>query len=159
MIFPISLQKMTKIIIKSIILSLITYIIRRMKKYREIYQQAKNLSDMESSAIDLLLWNLLCYPPKMPLRIVHQQLLQKAEPFTLTVSDDYFSKKEILFNGFKWGTGEIKILITHGWSSKAADLSILIEMIIALPNVQVIAFDSPGNGSSEAELSNLFRGQ
>lgn len=127
-----------------------------MKTYRQIYQQAKDLSGMDKEAINLLLWRLLCYPPKMPLRVVHQELLNKAEPFSLTVSDDYFSKEKLLFNGFKWGNGETKILVTHGWSSKAADLSILIEMVAALPNVQVIAFDAPGNGSSAAELSNLF---
>lgn len=127
-----------------------------MKHYRQIYQQAKDLSQMESSAINDLLWKLICYAPKIPLRLAQQQLLDKAEHFQLSVTDTYFTKQELVFNGFKWGTGSRKILLTHGWSSKAADFSALLEELLKLEDIEIIAFDAPGNGSSPAELSNLI---
>jgi pimeloyl-ACP methyl ester carboxylesterase len=92
----------------------------------------------------------------MPLRLQQEQLLNEAEKFSLTVSDDYFAKRSLTFNGFKWGTGKYKILITHGWGSKAADLIDIITPLKELSNIQVIAFDAPGNGSSEGDLSNLL---
>jgi pimeloyl-ACP methyl ester carboxylesterase len=127
-----------------------------MKNYRQIYQQAKDLSQMESPAIDDLLWKLICYAPKIPLRLAQQQLLDTAEHFQLSITDTYFTKQELVFNGFKWGTGSRKILLTHGWSSKAADFSALLEELLKLEDVEIIAFDAPGNGSSPAELSNLI---
>jgi pimeloyl-ACP methyl ester carboxylesterase len=127
-----------------------------MKYYRKIYQQAKDLGQSDNSATDNLLWKLICYAPKMPLRLAQQELLNKAIPFQLTVTDTYFSKKQLVFNGFKWGTGSRKILLTHGWSSKAADFSTLIEELLKLEDVEITAFDAPGNGSSPAELSNLI---
>lgn len=111
---------------------------------------------MESSAIDDLLWKLICYAPKIPLRLAQQQLLDTAEHFQLSVTDTYFTKQELVFNGFKWGTGSRKILLTHGWSSKAADFSALLEELLKLEDLEIIAFDAPGNGSSPAELSNLI---
>jgi pimeloyl-ACP methyl ester carboxylesterase len=127
-----------------------------MKLYKQIHQQARNISDLNKQAAEALLWKLLCYAPKVPLRMVHEQLLKKAENFQLPVPDTYFSGKQLIFNGFKWGNGQKKIFITHGWSSKAADFSVLIESLLTDDNVQVIAFDAPGNGSSAGELSNLI---
>ncbi|MBB5634818.1 pimeloyl-ACP methyl ester carboxylesterase [Pedobacter cryoconitis] len=127
-----------------------------MKQYRQIYQQAKDLSQLDKQAIDDLLWKLICYAPKMPLRLTQEELLNKAVSFQLSVTDTYFTGKELIFNGFKWGTGNRKILLTHGWSSKAADFSAIIEELLKFEDVEIIAFDAPGNGSSPAELSNLI---
>lgn len=106
--------------------------------------------------MNALLWQLICYSPKMPPRLQQQQLLDEAERFNLSVTDDYFAKKDLIFNGFKWGKGKHKILITHGWGSKAADFSEIITALKDFPEVEVIAFDAPGNGSSEGDLSNLL---
>ena len=92
----------------------------------------------------------------MPVRLQQEQLLNEAEKFSLRVSDDYFAKKDLLFNGFKWGNGSRKVLITHGWGSKAADFSEIITGLKRVNDLEIIAFDAPGNGSSEGELSNLL---
>ena len=63
---------------------------------------------------------------------------------------------ELNFNTFKWGSGNKKILITHGWGSKAADFVELITALLLVDDVQVLSFDAPGNGSSEGELSDLI---
>jgi hypothetical protein len=127
-----------------------------MKKLKQIIIQTKALAAESSTGFNDLLWQLICYSPKMPLRLQQEQLLHDAEKFSLTVMDDHFAKKELTFNGFKWGNGRHTILITHGWGSKAADFIDIINPLKELHDVQVIAFDAPGNGSSEGDLSNLL---
>lgn len=80
----------------------------------------------------------------------------QAIPISMQAPDPYFAKKELTFNGYIWGTGSKKIYLTHGWSSKAADFTELITALMLLDDVQIIAFDALGNGSSEGELSNLM---
>jgi pimeloyl-ACP methyl ester carboxylesterase len=127
-----------------------------MKKLKTVFNQVKSLNGAETPDMMNLLWQLICYSPKMPVRLQQQQLLDEAKPFTLEVDDPHFSKSTLKFNGFIWGDGKRKILITHGWGSKAADFAELITALKNIPNTQVIAFDAPGNGSSEGELSNLL---
>lgn len=47
-------------------------------------------------------------------------------------------------------------MITHGWGLKAADFTELITGLNENKDLQTIAFDAPGNGSSEGKLSNLL---
>ncbi|MFI5160711.1 MAG: alpha/beta fold hydrolase [Sphingobacteriales bacterium] len=127
-----------------------------MKKLRQIIADVKTAIADTPDDLNDLLWQLICYSPKMPLRLQQEQLLNEAEKFSLPVKDEYFAQKELHFNGFIWGSGQRKILITHGWGSKAADFSELITALREVDDVQIIAFDAPGNGSSEGELSNLL---
>jgi len=127
-----------------------------MKKLKQIIQQVKAFPADDPDGLTALLWQLICYSPKMPVRLQQEQLLNEAEKFSLQVNDDYFAKWKLTFNGFKWGNGKYRILLTHGWGSKAADLADIIAALRMVPDVQVIAFDAPGNGSSEGELSNLL---
>jgi len=126
-----------------------------MKKLKDIIEQVKNTPETAENFIHLL-WQLICYPPKMPVRFQNQQLLDEAEKFSLAVPDDYFTQEELKFNGFKWGNGPRRLLITTGWGSKAADFSELIQALRTIDQLEIIAFDAPGNGSSEGELSNLL---
>lgn len=127
-----------------------------MKKLKTVFNQVKSLNGAEGADMIDLLWQLICYSPKMPLRLQQQQLLDEAKPFTLEVDDPHFAKSALKFNGFIWGDGSRRIMITHGWGSKAADFAELITALKNINDVQVIAFDAPGNGSSEGELSNLL---
>ena len=124
-----------------------------MKKLRQIFNQVKTGS---SNNPDGLLWQLICYSPKMAVRLQQQQLLDEATKFSLKAKDEYFAHKDLSFNGFKWGNGRHKVLITHGWGSKAADFTELITSLREIDDLEIIAFDAPGNGSSEGELSNLL---
>ncbi|TFF36688.1 alpha/beta fold hydrolase [Mucilaginibacter psychrotolerans] len=130
-----------------------------MKKLKQILAQVKAANDTDPAYIDLL-WQLICYSPKMPLRLLQQQMLDEAERFTLSTYDEHFTHTDLTFNGFIWGSGGRTIMITHGWGSKAADFMELIAALREIPDTNIIAFDVPGNGSSEAELSNgaLFSG-
>ena len=127
-----------------------------MKKLKELFNKIKELPDKDRQDITSLLWQLICYSPKFPLRLQQQQLLDEATPFSLEADDPHFSRSALKFNGFIWGNGSRKVLITHGWGSKAADFIDLIAALRSIEDLQVIAFDAPGNGSSEGELSNLM---
>lgn len=127
-----------------------------MKKFKTVFNQVKSLNGTEVPDMVSLLWQLICYSPKMPVRLQQQHLLDEAKPFTLEVDDPHFAKSALTFNGFIWGEGSRKIMITHGWGSKAADFAELITALKNIDDTQVIAFDAPGNGSSEGELSNLL---
>lgn len=127
-----------------------------MKKLKQIFNQIKALKDSDQEDITDLLWQLICYSPKMPVRLQQQQLLNEAETFSLQVDDPHFSRSALNFSGFIWGDGSRKVLITHGWGSKVADFTELITALRTIDNLQIIAFDAPGNGSSEGELSNLI---
>ncbi len=127
-----------------------------MKKLKQIITTVKTSAGVPRDEYDELLWQLICYSPKMPVRLQQEQLQNEADRFSLQVDDEYFAQKQLTFNGFSWGNGSRKILITHGWGSKAADFTELISALRRLDDLQVIAFDAPGNGSSEGELSNLL---
>jgi hypothetical protein len=126
-----------------------------MKKIKQIVEQIQSASTVKSD-LHLLLWQLICYSPQWPLRLQQQQLLDSSEKFSFKIFDQHFSNSELKVNGFKWGTGKRRILLTHGWGSKAGDFMEMITAINQIDDVTVITFDAPGNGSSEGSLSNLI---
>ena len=127
-----------------------------MKKIKQVIDQIKNTPAAQADELGPLLWPYLCYSPKMPLRLAQEQLLQDAEKVSLKVFDEFFSGRELSFNAFKWGNGKVKVILTHGWGSKGADFNEMITALAAFEDLEIIAFDAPGNGSSEGELSNLL---
>lgn len=127
-----------------------------MKKLKQIVEDIKLLDDNDPERLQALLWKLICYSPKMPGRMHQQELMDNAVKGQLKVYDEYFSQSELSFNTFSWGKGPVKVLLTHGWGSKAIDFSELIHALLQNPNIEIWAFDAPGNGSSEGELSNLI---
>lgn len=127
-----------------------------MKRLKQITEKLKEAHLENSEETTTLLWQYICYSPKIPLRLHQEQLLEESERFSLKVKDEFFSGEELSFNGFKWGNGPDKVILTHGWGSKAADFSEIIHTLKELKNLEIIAFDAPGNGSSEGELSNLL---
>jgi pimeloyl-ACP methyl ester carboxylesterase len=128
-----------------------------MKKLKQIIEQVKTLvAENKPDELNSMLWQLICYPPKMPLRLHQEQLFSEAEKFTVTVNDPYFTHQELNINGFKWGAGKHKVLLSHGWGSKAADFDVLINALRENSDLQIVAFDAPANGSSDGDLSNLL---
>lgn len=127
-----------------------------MKKVRNLIAAAKELSSAEDENLTRALYNLICYSPKIPLRLHQQQLLEEATTFRVEVYDEHFAKGPMVVNGFKWGRGSYKVLLTHGWGSKALDFVELITELRTYDDLEIIAFDAPGNGSSEGELTNLL---
>jgi len=127
-----------------------------MKTLKQTISQILKIKDTPSPELDELIWKFICYPPKMPLRAHQEQLLAQAEKFSFTVNDPYFTHSDLTCNGFIWGNGSRTIMITHGWGSKAADFSDLLNALLTVDDVRIISWDAPANGSSEGELSNLL---
>jgi pimeloyl-ACP methyl ester carboxylesterase len=126
----------------------------QMKTYKQRLLQVK-----QAQAPDELLsalWSYISFPIRLPNRPHQQELLDQASTFSMQAPDPYFAKSDLNFKGYIWGSGNKKIYLTHGWSSKAADFTELISALLRLEDVQIIAFDALGNGSSEGELSNLM---
>lgn len=53
-----------------------------------------------------------------------------------------------------WGTQGPKVLLVHGWDSRASHLGAFVEALLPR-NCRVIAFDAPGHGDSEGTTSNV----
>lgn len=125
-----------------------------MKTYKQRLVEVRKAED--PAARLKALWNYISFPIRLPNRPHQEELMAQASRFSMPVEDPYFAKKELTFQGYIWGSGSRKIYLTHGWSSKAADFTEIITALQLLEDVQIIAFDALGNGSSEGELSNLM---
>lgn len=124
-----------------------------MKKLKQIVNQLKLTQATPDAA---LMREFIFYSPKMPLRLHQEQLIAASKQFSLPVFDSYFTQADVTINCFSWGNGKRKVLLTHGWASKALDFYELIIELQKIEDLEIIAFDSPGNGSSISEFSNLM---
>ncbi len=127
-----------------------------MKKLKEIIKELKISVDQQDPERQALIRKFILYSPKMPLRLHQQQLIDESKQFQLSIYDTYFTQSNILVNCFSWGSGKIKVLLTHGWASKGLDFYELIVALKQIEELEIITFDAPGNGSSISELSNLI---
>lgn len=127
-----------------------------MRKIKQIANQLAHLVENESQELSPSLFEYLFYSPKFPLRKYQLELLDRARKEEVSVFDEYFEKEKLKINVFIWGHGKEIVLLTHGWASKAADFSHMVERLIKNPAYTIIAFDAPGNGSSEGGLTNLL---
>ena len=124
-----------------------------MKRLKQIVNELK----LTQADPDLaLMREFIFYSPKMPLRLHQEQLIAESKRFSLSVFDTYFTNAEVTVNCFSWGSGKRKVLLTHGWASKALDFYELIVALQKNEELEIIAFDAPGNGSSVSEFSNLM---
>lgn len=59
------------------------------------------------------------------------------------------------FEAFCWGEGERKVVIGHGWESKASHFRVFIDQLLA-EGFQVVSFDAPGHGHSPGSKSDVI---
>ena len=71
-----------------------------MKKLKQIFLDVTTGTSCTLDELNQLLWQLICYSPKMPVRFQQQHLLDEAEKFSLKAKDEYFAHKHLSFNGF-----------------------------------------------------------
>ncbi|WP_406825789.1 alpha/beta fold hydrolase [Pedobacter sp. KACC 23697] len=124
-----------------------------MKRLKQIVNELKLTQATPDAA---LMREFIFYSPKMPLRLHQEQLIAASKQFSLPVFDTYFTNANVTINCFSWGNGKRKVLLTHGWASKALDFYELIVELRKIEDLEIIAFDAPGNGSSISEFSNLM---
>ena len=58
-------------------------------------------------------------------------------------------------SAISWGESERKILLVHGWESRATQMSGFVDSLLNL-NYQVVALDGPGHGQSKEGKSNPY---
>uniref|UniRef100_F4C5P2 Alpha/beta hydrolase fold protein n=1 Tax=Sphingobacterium sp. (strain 21) TaxID=743722 RepID=F4C5P2_SPHS2 len=128
-----------------------------MRKVKQMTSEIQALvKEQVFDAVCQYMFDYLFYSPKFPLRSSQQELLARSRQIEFSVFDSYFDHQELLVNAFAWGNGDQLVLLTHGWASKAADFYYLIERLLSSSRFTVIAFDAPGNGSSQGRLTNLL---
>lgn len=90
---------------------------------------------------------LFCKPRKRPVKPHHMEFLDASEKFSI----DYAGKK---VQGYKWGTGEKKLLLVHGWESHSYWWK---NIVSALPKEKftIYSIDAPGHGLSEGNYINI----
>ncbi len=59
---------------------------------------------------------------------------------------------------YRWGTGERRVLLVHGWGGDAAQMTAFVEPLVAR-GCEVIAVDLPAHGASQGKLSSVVHFQ
>jgi pimeloyl-ACP methyl ester carboxylesterase len=87
-----------------------------------------------------LAFRLFCRPVRTSLKPFQRNFLNSADKFSLTFNGQ-------ALQGYRWGSGRLKILLLHGWQSHSA---CWINFVQAFPpeDYSVYAIDAPGHGLS-----------
>src|SRR5688572_9792392 len=79
-------------------------------------------------------------------RPIRLQIKEKQKSFLDTASQEAFDHKGIKIQTYRWGNGEKKILLLHGWQSHTYRWKIYIEALSK--HYTVYSLDAPGHGLS-----------
>ncbi len=90
---------------------------------------------------------LFCRPRKRPVKPHHLEFLDTSEKFTI----NYAGKK---VQGYKWGTGEKKLLLVHGWESHSYWWKNIVSKL-SKEKFTIFSIDAPGHGLSEGSYINI----
>jgi pimeloyl-ACP methyl ester carboxylesterase len=90
---------------------------------------------------------MFCHPRRRAVKPHHLEFLNSSEKFTV----EYTGKK---VQGYKWGNGEKKLLLVHGWESHSYWWK---SIVTTLPKEKftLISIDAPGHGLSEGSFIHL----
>jgi Alpha/beta hydrolase family len=93
-------------------------------------------------------FELFCWPRRIKMKPHQLEFLNQAnEKFTI----DYAGKK---VQAYRWGTGEKKILLLHGWQSHSYWWRYVINRL-SKEEFTIFSLDAPGHGLSEGDFLNL----
>lgn len=90
---------------------------------------------------------LFCRPRRRPVKPHHLDFLNTSEKFTV----EYAGKK---VQGYRWGTGERKILLLHGWESHSYWWRSVVNSL-SKEEFSLYSIDAPGHGLSEGSYLNI----
>ncbi|WP_257670645.1 alpha/beta hydrolase [Parapedobacter tibetensis] len=85
-------------------------------------------------------FELFCRPFRAPIKPWHKQFLHSADLFE-------FQHENYRIQGYRWGNGEKKILLLHGWQSHTYRWKAFVESF-QWEEYSIYAFDAPGHGLS-----------
>ncbi len=93
-------------------------------------------------------FELFCWPRRIKMKPHQLEFLNQAEEkFTI----NYTGKK---VQGYRWGKGEKKVLLLHGWQSHSYWWRYIINRL-SKEEFTIFSLDAPGHGLSEGDFLNL----
>lgn len=90
---------------------------------------------------------LFCKPRRRAVKPHHMEFLNTADQFSLV----YEGKK---IQGYRWGTGDKKLLLLHGWESHSYWWKSIVTML-SKEKYTIYSIDAPGHGLSEGSYNNI----
>lgn len=93
-------------------------------------------------------FELFCWPRRIKMKPHQLEFLNKAEE---KFSINYAGKK---VQAYRWGSGDKKILLLHGWQSHSYWWRYVINRI-SKEEFTIFSLDAPGHGLSEGDFLNL----
>jgi pimeloyl-ACP methyl ester carboxylesterase len=91
-------------------------------------------------------------PPRVERELRKEtEILEKAEIKTIRISPGTENAEEKIVY-YRWGSGERRVLLVHGWAGKAAQYFSFIPRLVEA-DFEVISFDAPAHGRSSGELA------
>jgi pimeloyl-ACP methyl ester carboxylesterase len=90
---------------------------------------------------------IFCRPQRRAVKPHHEEFFNTSEKFTT----EYENKK---VQAYKWGTGEKKLLLLHGWESHTYWWRNVINNL-SKEEYTIISIDAPGHGLSEGNYMNI----
>lgn len=103
----------------------------------------KSLQHVSARKTADVVWHFFTQPGKVRFTPAQKAFIEKAEKFETT----YHNQK---IQHYRWGTEEPKILVSHGWRSKATDFRRMIEALVDAGYV-VEGIDMVAHGISEGK--------
>ena len=91
-------------------------------------------------------FELFCRPIRLPLS-------EKQKSFLNSAAQEVFQYKGNNVQTYRWGTGDKKILLLHGWQSHSYRWKVYIEHLSK--SYSVYALDAPGHGLSSGKQLNV----
>jgi pimeloyl-ACP methyl ester carboxylesterase len=90
---------------------------------------------------------LFCRPRRRPVKPHHVEFFNTSEKFQI----EYDGKK---IQGYRWGTGDKKLLLLHGWESHSYWWRSIVNTL-SKEKYTFYSIDAPGHGLSEGSYNNL----
>ncbi|MBS1680829.1 MAG: alpha/beta hydrolase [Bacteroidetes bacterium] len=90
---------------------------------------------------------LFCHPQRRAVKPRHLEFLNTAERFTV-----WYAGKKV--QGYKWGSGEKKLLLLHGWESHSYWWKSVVTAL-SKEKFTIYCVDAPGHGLSEGNYINV----
>jgi pimeloyl-ACP methyl ester carboxylesterase len=108
----------------------------------------QTLSDIFPSFFAKKFYNRLFHPQVKKIRVNELETLEKSEKEVLSIQNNNIQL-------YKWGNGENKILLVHGWEGQSGNFSGIIEKLL-VENFTIYSFDGPGHGNSTGGKNIMF---
>jgi len=90
---------------------------------------------------------LFCKPRRREVKPHHMEFLNTSDKFSI----DYDGKK---IQGYRWGTGNKKLLLLHGWESHSYWWKSIVATL-SKEKYTIYSIDAPGHGLSEGSYNNI----